>query len=149
MSASKQLNMPSASALTQADELYLELKPILAEMIDRNDPSVLNLTFNDIEATSAAMGDLLAKMMMIRALQRQGTATPTEELAARQAVLKNVPRKVAKKHKPEELHLTRIPDKPRTIKTMRGEITIKRQYLHFPQLSTGVFPPRDAAGNNV
>lgn len=140
MSALKQLK-PSASALTLADELYVELKPILAEMIDRNDPSVVNLTFNDIEATSASMGDLLAKMLMVRALQRQGCATPAEELAARQAVLKSAPPKMAKKLKPEDLHLTHISDKPRTIKTMRGQITFKRQYLHFPQLSMGVFPP--------
>ena len=51
----------SPAALRRADELYRRLKPHLAEMIERNDPSVENLTFDDIEANSAAVGDLFAR----------------------------------------------------------------------------------------
>ena len=131
---------PSSAALEQADALYVELKPILAEMLERNDPAVKNLTFNDIESNAAAVGDLLAKLMMRRALTRQPAVTPAEEIAARQAVLQKVPRK--KKLNPEELQMTHIKQRRRKLKTARGEITFKRDYLYFPELETGIFPPR-------
>ena len=131
---------PSSAALEQADALYVELKPILAEMLERNDPAVKNLTFNDIESNAAAVGDLLAKLMMRRALTRQPAVTPAEEIAARQAVLQKVPRK--KKLNPEELQMTHIKQRRRKLKTARGEINFKRDYLYFPELETGIFPPR-------
>jgi len=71
----------TANALRQADDLYARLKPHLAEMIDRNAPSVAGLAFSDIEANSAPVGDLLAKLMMLGALAGQPPATD-EEIAA-------------------------------------------------------------------
>ena len=41
---------PSATALAEAEALLQELKPTLAEMIERHDPAVKNLKFDDIEA---------------------------------------------------------------------------------------------------
>ena len=46
----------TARALRQADELFADLKPHLVDMIDNNDPSVVGLTFSDIEANSAPRG---------------------------------------------------------------------------------------------
>jgi hypothetical protein len=42
----------------------------------------------------------------------------------------------------EQAHMTRIYDKPRKLKTMRGEIEYKRDYLYFPDAGKGIFPPR-------
>ena len=53
----------SAAALAQAQELL----PILAEMIESNDPSLDGLDFNQIEANAAAIGDVLARALMLRA----------------------------------------------------------------------------------
>jgi hypothetical protein len=131
---------PSSAALEQADALCAELKPILAEMLERKDPAVENLTFNDIESNAAAVGDLLAKLMMRRALAQQPAVTAEEEIAARQAVLQKVPRK--KKLNPEDLQMTHIKQRRRKLKTARGEIAFKRDYLYFPELKTGIFPPR-------
>ena len=134
------MNTTTSAALEQAEALCVELKPMLAEMLERNDPAVKNLTFNDIESNAAAVGDLLAKLMMRRALAQQPAVTAAEEIAARQAVLQKVPRK--KKLKPEELQMTHIKQRCRKLKTARGEITFKRDYLYFPELKTGIFPPR-------
>jgi hypothetical protein len=132
----------TANALRQADELCAQLKPHLAEMIDRNDPSVAGLTFSDIEANSAATGDLLAKLMMLGALAEQPPATDDEVAAIRRKVRKNAdPGKAPHKTAPE-LNMTRQKGKRRRIKTVRGEITFERDYLHFPELGTGLFPPR-------
>jgi hypothetical protein len=132
----------TAQALRQADELYAEFKPHLADMIDNNDPSVVGLTFSDIEANSAAVGDLVAKLMMLRALAAQPPATDEEIAAIRQKARKSAgPARAAQKTAPE-LNMTRQRGKRRRIKTVRGEITFERGYLHFPELGTGLFPPR-------
>jgi hypothetical protein len=133
---------PSAAAVAEAEALMQELKPTLVEMIERNDPSVRNLSFNDIEGNAAAVGDLLAKLLMVRELGRQPAITPEEEQAARQAAFhKAPPQKQKQKRAPADLQMTHIPKRTRTLKTARGEITFAREYLHFPELGTGIFPP--------
>lgn len=139
---------PSAVALAEAEALMQELKPTLAEMIERNDPAVKNLNFNDIEANAAAVGDLLAKLMMLRAVKQQPPATADEEAAAREAAARKAQPNGGVKRKPADLQMTRIPDRPRKLKTARGEIAFSRDYLYFPELKTGVFPPGDATGNS-
>lgn len=139
---------PSAAALAEAEALMLELKPTLAEMIERNDPAVKNLNFNDIEANAAAVGDLLAKLMMLRAVKQQPPATAGEEAAAREAAVRKAQPQRGVQRKPAELQMTRIPDRPRKLKTARGEIAFSREYLYFPELKTGVFPPGDATWNS-
>ena len=52
------------SASERADALCARLKPHIVEMIEKNDPAVDGLDFNQIEANSAAVGDLLAKASM-------------------------------------------------------------------------------------
>ena len=137
---------PSAAAVAEAEALILELKPTLVEMIERNDPSVRNLSFNDIEGNAAAVGDLLAKLLIVRALGRQAPTTPAEEQAAREAVLRNAPPQ-QQKRPPEDLQMTRIPKRRRKLKTARGEITFAREYLYFPELESGIFPPGDTFGH--
>ena len=137
---------PSAAALAEAEALMQELKPALARMIERNDPTIKGLSFNDIEGNAAAAGDLLAKLMMVRALERQGPLTVAEEQAAREeAWAKADPDK--RTRPAADLQMTRIPKRRRKLKTARGEITFARDYLHFPELGTGVFPPGDASGH--
>lgn len=138
---------PSPSTLAEAEAILQDLKPYLIEMVERNDPSVAGLKFDDIEANSAAVGDLLAKLLMTRSLSRQGKATPDEELAARKAALSKSKSDGAPRPA-EDLQMTRIPRKPRKLKTMRGEITFSRDYLYFPELQTGVFPPGNTAGHH-
>ena len=79
---------PSPAALAEAEALWQELKPTLVEMIERCDPAVEGLNFNDIEGHSAAAGDLLAKLMMVRAVERQPALTVAEEQAARAQALR-------------------------------------------------------------
>jgi hypothetical protein len=142
----KQLQ-PSAAALAEAEALMQDLKPALAEMIERCDPAVQNLSFNDIEGHAAAVGDLLAKLSMVRLLERQPAITPTEERVAREVAFhKAGPDKQTRP--PADLQMTHIPKRRRKLKTVRGEITFARDYLYFPELETGVFPPRDAAGHS-
>lgn len=135
----------TAAAFRRADEIYARLKPHLAEMIDRNDPSVAGLTFSDIEANSAATGDLLAKLMMLRALAEQPPATDEEVAAIRRKVRKGADPDRAPHKTAPMLNMTRQKGKRRRIKTVRGEITFERDYLHFPELGTGLFPPRGAS----
>jgi len=137
---------PSVAAVAEAEALIQELKPTLVEMIERNDPTVRNLSFNDIEGNSAAVGDLLAKLLMVRALGRQAPVTPEEEQAAREAAFHKAPPQ-KQQRPPEDLQMTRIPKRKRKLKTARGEITFAREYLHFPELGTGIFPPGDALGH--
>jgi hypothetical protein len=139
---------PCNTALVQADELLLELRPIVAQMIERNDPAVEKLTFSDIEGNAAAVGDLLAKAMMLRALERQGIATDAETQAARNAVLQKAGPRRGKQLKPDDLQMTRIPKRSRTLKTARGEIAFSREYLYFPELKSGIFPPGNATGDS-
>jgi hypothetical protein len=137
---------PSAAALAEAEALMQELKPTLARMIERSDPAVQKLNFNDLEGNAAATGDLLAKLMLVRGLERQPPITPAEEQAAREAALcKVAPQK--QKRAPADLQMTRIPKHRRKLKTARGEITFARDYLYFPELGTGVFPPGDPVGH--
>ena len=136
---------PSPTAMAEAEALWQELKPTLAEMLERCDPAVKGLSFNDIEGHSAAVGDLLAKLMMVRAVERQPALTVAEEQAAREQALRQAD--LAERRDPAQLQMTRAGKRRRKLKTVRGEITFPRDYLYFPELKTGVFPPGEAAGN--
>ena len=138
----------SPAALRRARDLCRELQPFLAEMIERHDPSVEGLTFDDIEANSAAAGDLLARLMMLRALAGQPRATEAEIEAARRAALRRADPGLATGKSPEGLRMKRRRDKPRRLGTIRGEIEFSREYLYFPDLKTGVFPPPEAPRNS-
>ena len=136
---------PSPAALAEAEALWQELKPTLVEMIERCDPAVEGLKFNDIEGHSAAIGDLVAKLMMVRAVERQPALTIAEEQAAREQALRQADLEGCRD--PGQLQMTRAGKRRRKLKTVRGEINILRDYLYFPELKTGVFPPGESAGN--
>ena len=132
----------SPAALRRAEELCRRFKPHLAEMIERNDPSVEDLTFDDIEANSAAVGDLVARLTMLDALARQGTASDSEVAEAREVALAKSDPKLAAAKGRGRLRMTRQKAKLKRLKTVRGEIRFPREYLYFPDLRTGVLPPR-------
>ncbi len=132
----------ASSASKRADALCKRLKPHIIEMIEKNDPTVAGLDFNKIEANSAAVGDLLAKAAMLEALAAQPPATDAEVAEARREALKKADPNLSAGKKPGDLHMTRMQEKGRGIKTARGEIRYARQYLYFPDLSVGIFPPR-------
>lgn len=138
---------PSAAATAEAEALLQELKPILVEMVERHDPAVQNLKFNDIEADAAATGDLLAKLMMVRALRRQPRASVEEEQVAREMAVQKAAPDGRPARAPADLQMTHILDRPRKLKTVRGEIVFPREYLYFPELKTGIFPPGNTAGD--
>ena len=132
----------ASSASKRADALYTKLKPHIVDMIEKNDPAVAGLDFNQIEANSAAVGDLLAKAAMLEALAAQPPATEAEIAEARQEASKKADPNLAAGRKPGDLRMTRIQEKGRGIKTARGGIRYRREYLYFPDLSVGIFPPR-------
>jgi hypothetical protein len=47
--------------------------------------------------------------------------------------------------KSEELRVKRIPGKERSVKTARGEVRYAREYVYFPDLKVGIFPPGQTA----
>jgi hypothetical protein len=112
-------------------------------MVERNDPSVENLSFDDIEANSAAAGDLLARAMMLRALARQPATTDAEVEAAQREALRKADPQLAADRSPGKLRMKRRRDRPRRLGTIRGEIAFPREYLYFPDLEVGVFPPTE------
>jgi hypothetical protein len=147
MPAARRSTPSSVAAEDTADRIYREIKPRLIEMIERNDPAVAGLTFNDIEANSAAVGDLLAKLLMQRAVGKQPPPTDEEMEDARREALKKADPVLTTGRKPEELRVKRIPGKERSVKTARGEVRYAREYLYFPDLKVGIFPPGQTPGS--
>lgn len=132
------------TAEQQADELLTSIRPLVVEMIERFGPEHRDITFSQIESDAASRGDLLARELMKRVLARQGQATGSEVQAARASVSAAAETKGAA----EPTRMTRMPDKPRRLKTIRGEIDYCREYLYFPDAQSGVFPPRRTAGDS-
>ena len=131
----------SRAVARRVRELFEAVKPAVTEMVEMNDPSVVGLKFSHIEANSAAAGDLLARLMMEQAVSIQPELTVEEiERARRRAELVeglplNVPDATG-------VRAHRKGRKRKRLKTIRGEIEIERDYVHFPDLGSGLFPPR-------
>lgn len=147
MPAARKSPPSSVAAEDTADRICREIKPRLIEMIKRNDPAVVGLTFNEIEANSAAVGDLLAKLLMQRAVEKQPPPTDEEMEDARREVLKKADPVLTTGKKPEELRVKRIAGKERSVKTARGEVRYAREYVYFPDLKVGIFPPGQTPGS--
>jgi hypothetical protein len=128
------VNNPSfaLSAEQQADVFLSQFKPCVAEMIKRYDAGIREVRFDDIEAYAAGRGDLIARELMLFMLKQQQQATPAEVERARASAGTSS----------EHVNMTRIYGKPRKLKTMRGEIEYKRDYLYFPDAGKGIFPTR-------
>lgn len=128
----------SAAAQAEAQKLV----PYLAEMIEQNDPALAGLDFNAIEARSAAIGDLVGRLLLRQVLDKNGSLAPQEEQAVRQAALAKAAPERAKGREPAHLQVIVQRDKPRTLKTARGPVPVPRDYWYFPELHVGIFPPR-------
>ena len=127
--------------MARAEALWQALKPRVAAALEKTSPEQVGLTFDQIEAESASVGDLLSRLLMHDAVGRQPGVSEAEIGQAKQAALSQAgPR--AKKLRAEDLKMARIPDKPCTIATVRGPVPLAREYLYFPELKTGIFPPR-------
>ena len=121
------------SAEQQAEVFLSQFKPCIVEMIKCYDPANRAVRFDDIEADAASRGDSVARELMLWMLRRQGRATPAEIEQARSS---------AAGPSSERSNMTRIYGKPRKLKTVRGQIEYKRDYLYFPDAGKGIFPPR-------
>ncbi len=132
----------ASPASRKADELCRKLKPHIVEMIEKNDPAVAGVDFNKIEGNCAAVGDLLAKAAMLEAVAAQPPTTDAEIAEARREALKKADPNLAAGRKPDDLRMKRMQDRERGIETVRGGIRYRREYLYFPDLSVGIFPPR-------
>ena len=120
------------SAERQAETFLRQFKPCVVEMIKRYDAAHRGVRFDDIEADAASRGDLIARELMLLVLKQQGQATPGEIEQVRASAGTDLGR----------AHMTRIYGKPRKLKTVRGELEYKRDYLYFPEAGKGIFPPR-------
>jgi hypothetical protein len=138
------MSQPSPAALARAEALWQELKPQVAAALERMSPEQVGLTFDQIEAQSASVGDLVARVMMHDAVSQQAGVSEAEIECAKEAALSQAG-SLAGKLRPEELTVKRVRDKPCTLATARGPVPLKREYLYFPELNTGIFPPRHSA----
>lgn len=142
MSATEREASPGKKwAEEEADEVIEEIRPRLVEMIVRNDPAVANLKLSDIEGNSAAVGDLLSKLLMQRALDKQPPASEEEVIEARREALRRADPNLSAGKKPGDLKVTRMKGREVRLKTVRGEVRCSREYLYFPELRLGLFPP--------
>ena len=123
----------------RAEAFWRRVKPQVLEVLERHCPERTDLKFDEIESNSASVGDLIARMLMQEALKQQAAASDAEISAARQELAQQA---AGIGKSPEDLRLTRIPDKPCELSTLRGPVPLTREYLYFPELKTGVFPPR-------
>jgi hypothetical protein len=132
----------SDQSLREAAALLERLKPQVAEVLERHRTQALGLKFSDIEADGASIGDVVARLVMVEAMKAQPGATEQEEATARQEALRQAAPERAAVHPPEDLRLTRMKGRPCELGTVRGPIPYRRDYLYFPDLGVGVFPPR-------
>jgi len=64
------MSQPSPAALARAEALWYELKPQVAAALEKMSPEQVGLTFDQIEAQSASVGDLMARVLMHDAVSR-------------------------------------------------------------------------------
>lgn len=133
---------PSPTALARAEALWQELKPQVAVALEKMSPEQVGLTFDQIEAQSASVGDLIARVLMHDAVSRQSAMSEAEVERAKETALSQVG-SLASKLCAKELKVKRVRDKTCTLATVRGPVPLEREYLYFPELNTGIFPPRD------
>ena len=125
----------------RVDALWVRMRAQVVEVVEKHSPERTDLKFDEIESNSASVGDLIARMLIQEALKEQAAATATEIETARQS-LAEAARAVGKT--PDRLRMTRIPNRKCEVGTVRGPVPHQREYLYFPELKRGVFPPRPA-----
>ena len=128
------------SAEETAERLLAALKPMVAEAVVKNNIRA-GAKIDDIEGNSAAAGDVLARALMEAAAVEFGRATDGEVAGARaEALAKAGPERVSRLAGKEPRVVRQM--RERTLHTKRGRIRCTREYLYFPDLSVGLFPPR-------
>lgn len=135
----------SQNAEERAEALWRRVKPQVVAALEKHSPERRDLKFDEIESNSAAVGDLVARMLIQEGVKRQSGTSEADMAAVRETLA----REAAELGKsPEKLRVTRIPGKDCELATMRGPVPHRREYLYFPELKTGVFPPRPASGDS-
>jgi len=131
----------SRAVARRVRKLFEAVRPAVIEMVEKNDPSVEGLKFSDIEGNSAAAGDLLARLMMEQAvsIQPEPTAEEIERARRRAELVEGLP---LVESDTAGVRAHRKGRKRKRLKTIRGEVEIERDYVHFPDLGSGLFPPR-------
>ena len=129
------------TAEERVDALWARMRVQVVEVVEKHSLERADLKFDEIESNSASVGDLIARLLIQEALKEQAAATATEIEAARQSLTEEA-RTVGKT--PAQLRMTRIPDRKCEVGTVRGPVPHQREYLYFPELKRGVFPPRPA-----
>ncbi len=129
-----------SSAEERAERLWNVLRPAVVEAVRKNSPRA-GIKFDEIEESSAAAGDALARLLMEEGVLSFPAATDAELEEAKQEALKKADPNLAARFKPEELRVVRMRQE-RTLKTMRGPVRCRREYLYFPDVNVGLFPPR-------
>jgi hypothetical protein len=119
---------------------------MLVKMLEENHPDAAELTFDKIEGDAAAVGDLIARLLMIDSLDAANAAEDAEEAARKIAVAAKPDKAKELGLDPESLRMIRM-KKKRKLDTARGPIEFERTYLNFPDLGIGVFPPRRTTAN--
>lgn len=132
-------SMPEAESA--AESLIDRIRPLLVEKLKQGRPS----SFDDIEATGASVGDLLARLLMQSQLGAEEALDAAALAALREEALRQAPPDKAQGRRAEDLVVHRIRGKPKTIKTIRGEVRFERDYYYFPELGIGLFPPRQTS----
>lgn len=127
------------TAEQRVEALWKRMKSKVLDAIEKHNADRTDLKFDEIEGNSASVGDLMARMLIQEALGEQSLASQEELKTARQSLTEPA-RMIGKT--PDELRMTRIPDKPCELGTVRGPVPHEREYLYFPELKTGLFPPR-------
>jgi hypothetical protein len=111
----------------------------VVDVVEKHSPERTDLKFDEIESNSVSLGDMIARMVIEEALKEQAAIQPAEVEAARQSLAREAH---AIDKAPEQLRLTHIPKKHCQLGTLRGPVSLQREYLYFPELKTGIFPPR-------
>ena len=124
----------------RAEALLAALKPTFVEAIIANNVR-RGAKFNDIEANSCAVGDVVSRALMEASTLEFDRATEEEVSAARHQALEKADDELSSQFEAEDLRVVRQTQK-RTLKTMRGPVRYGREQLYFPDLKVGIFPPR-------
>ena len=131
------------SAEEKAERLLRAIKPMVARAIEANNVR-RGAKFNDIEANSAAVGDVVARALMEAGVLDFGRATDEEVAEAKREALSKAEPELVSKLGSKEPRLVRQM-RERTLRTKRGPVRCSREYLYFPDLAVGLFPPRHIA----
>ena len=131
------------SAEEKAERLLRAIRPMVARAIEANNVRG-GAKMNDIEANSAAAGDVVARALMEAAALDFGRASDEEVVEARREAVSKADPELVSKLGGKEPRLVRQM-RERTLRTKRGPVRCTREYLYFPDLAVGLFPPRHTA----